>query len=141
MTRDQTLAFFARRQEAWRRRDVDALVGDHALHGRIVSPMFTTVVGHDQIRPSYESLFRVFPDWDLMSEPVLVDGARVAQPFAVRATHEGEFMGFAGTGRRFEIQGVLLFDMEGEAIALERRIYDFTGLLIQLGVLKGRPGR
>jgi predicted ester cyclase len=141
MTRDETFAFFARRQEAWRHRDVDALVADHAPHGRVVSPMFTTVVGREQIRPTYESLFRVFPDWDLAGESLLVDGARVAQPFSVRATHEGEFMGFAGTGRRFEIQGVLLFEMEGAAIAHERRVYDFTGLLIQLGVLKSKPGR
>ncbi len=141
MTRDETLAFFARRQEAWRRRDVAALVADHAPHGRVVSPMFTTVVGHDQIRLTYESLFQVFPDWDLVGETVLVDGARIAQPFVARATHAGEFMGFPGTGRRFQIQGVLLFEMEGAVIAVERRIYDFTGLLIQLGVLKSKPGR
>ena len=32
-------------------------------------------------------------------------------------------------------------DVTDGAIVRERRIYDFTGLLIQLGVLKSRPAK
>ncbi|MBP1606970.1 MAG: hypothetical protein H6Q08_2344, partial [Acidobacteria bacterium] len=37
-------------------------------------------------------------------------------------------------------QGVFLLRLRGGAIAEERRIYDFTGLLTQIGVLRAKPG-
>ena len=71
----------------------------------------------------------------------MVDGDRVAQQFIVHATHTAEFMGLPGSGRKFDIEGVRLFEMKDGLIAYERRYYDFTGLLIQLGVLRGKPAR
>jgi predicted ester cyclase len=140
MTRDETLAFLARRHEAWQRRDPVALAEDHAEHGSVVSPIFSKIQGRDAIRKSYESLFQSFPDWSLGDEPPLIDGNRVAVAFKTTATHVGRFMGLDGTGRRCEIQGVLLMDLRDGLIAHERRVYDFTGLLIQVGVLRGKPG-
>jgi steroid delta-isomerase-like uncharacterized protein len=140
MTREETLAFFAKRQDAWRRRDPAALAIGHAEDGTVESPIYSTVKGRAAIQKSYESLFQSFPDWDLVDEPALIDGDRVAQPFTARATHVGRFMGLEGTGRRFEVHGVMLMEMEDGLIAHERRIYDFAGLLIQVGVLRGKPG-
>lgn len=34
-----------------------------------------------------------------------------------------------------------LFEMKDGLIAQERRYYDFTGLLMQLGVLRGKPAK
>ena len=48
-------------------------------------------------------------------------------------------MGIPGTGKRVEFDCVLIFDFEDGRIKRERRVYDFTGLLIQLGVLKSKP--
>jgi hypothetical protein len=36
---------------------------------------------------------------------------------------------------------VRIFEMKDDRIAYERRYYDFTGLLIQLGILRGKPAR
>jgi hypothetical protein len=141
MTRDAVLKLFARREQAWRDRDPEALAASHAEHGTVASPMFTTVRGRREILEAYRSLFRIFPDWTLTGEDLVIDGDRVAQPFTTTATHVGEFMGLAGTGRRFTIQGVLVFRLEDGLIADERRIYDFTGLLVQIGILRTKPGR
>lgn len=141
MTRDETLRLFAHREQAWRDRDAEALAGSHAEHCTVASPMFTTVRGRKEILEAYRSLFRIFPDWTLTGEDLVIDGDRVAQPFTVTATHAGEFMGLAGTGRRFTIQGVLLFRLENALIVDERRIYDFTGLLVQIGILRTKPAR
>ncbi len=104
-----------------------------------MSPIFRTVSGREAILQSYQSLFEVFPDWTYQSEDLLIHGNRVAEPFTAQATHVGEFMGLAGTRKKFHIQGVRLFELRDNLIAHERRYYDFTGLLIQLGVLKGKP--
>jgi hypothetical protein len=63
----------------------------------------------------------------------------VAQPFMLRATHSSEFFGVPATGRRFEIHGVMLYALDHGQISHEQRIYDFTALLIQIGVLKAKP--
>lgn len=141
MTREEILAFFEARQRAWQACDPLALAAGHAEHGTVLSPMFGRRVGRDAIRDSYRLLFATFPDWTLTAEPVLIDGLRVAQPFSVTATHVGEFMGLSGTNRRFQTYGVRLFDMQDGLIQRERRHYDFTGLLIQVGVLRGRPAK
>lgn len=140
MTPDEIRAFFTAQQQHWRGRDALALAGGHTPDGTIVSPIFRTVTGAHDIAVSYTTLFDIFPDWDLEAEELLIDGDRVAQAFTASATHEGDFMGLGGTGRRFTIQGVRLFTMRDGRIAREHRYYDFTGLLIQIGVLKSKPG-
>ena len=55
-------------------------------------------------------------------------------------THSGDFFGLAPTGRRVEVQVALLLTIDGGFVTRERRIYDFTGVLVQVGVLKTRPG-
>ncbi len=140
MTREDMLAFCHRRVEAWQRRDPAALASDHTEYGTVVSPIFSKIKGRDVIQKSYESLFQSFPDWSMNNEPPLIDGDRVAVPFVAKATQAGRFMGLDGTGRRCEIHGVLLMQMVDGLIADERRVYDFTGLLIQLGVLRSKPG-
>ena len=140
MTPDEIRVFFDGQQAHWRNRDAAALAEGHAADGTIVSPIFRTVTGAHAIAVSYTTLFDIFPDWDLQAEDLLIDGDRVAQPFSVNATHRGEFMGLAGTGKSFSIQGVRLFTMRGGRIAHERRYYDFTGLLIQIGILRTKPG-
>jgi steroid delta-isomerase-like uncharacterized protein len=141
MTRDDALKFFALQQEHWSDRDSDALARSHTEDGTIISPIFRTVQGRADILASYRTLFSTFPDWRYIGQQLLVDGDHVAQQFLVNATHSGEFMGIPGSGRKFDIQGVRLIEMKGGLIGYERRYYDFTGLLLQLGILRGKPAR
>jgi steroid delta-isomerase-like uncharacterized protein len=141
MTREDAVRFFADQQAEWNARDAEALARRHTPDGTIVSPIFRTVQGFDGILRSYRALFTTFPDWQYIGEEPMVDGSRLAQPFRVHATHSAEFMGLPGSGRKFDIEGVRVFEMKDGLIAYERRYYDFTGLLIQLGVLRGKPAR
>ncbi len=139
MTREQAVEFFTQQQQYWNRRDAEALTATHTADGTLLSPLFKTVVGQVAILASYRSLFEIFPDWTYAAEELLVEDDRAVQTFSAAATHIGEFMGIAGSGRKFHINGVRFFKMDGLLIARERRYYDFTGLLIQLGVLRSRP--
>ncbi len=132
-------ALFAARDQMWKQRDPVALAADYADDAVVSSPMFPSAEGRAAIEKSFVSLFRVFPDWEMTTEPACIDGSRVMQACRVRATQLGEFMGIPGTGRHVEFDCVLVMEMAGGCIARERRIYDFTGVLIQLGVLRGKP--
>ena len=141
MTHDDAVEVFSRQQAAWNARDPEALALAYAVDGTIISPIFRTVQGRDEIVESFRAVFTMFPDWQYIAQDLLVDGDRAAEPFIAKATHAGEFMGLPGSGRKFEIQGVRIFKMKDGLIAYERRYYDFTGFLIQLGVLRGKPAR
>jgi predicted ester cyclase len=140
VTDQETRDLFIRQQDYWKARDPEGLARCHTSDGVVISPIFRTVTGAAAILDSYRSLFTIFPDWDYRAEDLLVCGNRVAEPFTAKATHIGEVMGLAGTRKKLEIQGVRLFEMRENLIARERRYYDFTGMLIQLGVLKSKPG-
>ena len=141
MTRDEVVQLMQERQKHWAARDGDGLASQHATNGTVNSPMFGKLSGREAIANSYHRLFEAFPDWTLNpADEVIIDGDRVAEPFSVTATHAGEFMGLPGTGHRTHIQGVLLMRVAGGFIQDERRLYDFSMLLMQVGVLKGKPG-
>ena len=137
--RDHIIGFLARRQQHWAARDAAALAADHTEDGVVHSPIFGVITGRSEIEKSYHNLFRVFADWTFDAEDLIVDGARAAQVFRVKASHTSELFGVAATNRRFEIHGALIFTFREGLIQREVRLYDFTSLLLQLGVLKAKP--
>ncbi len=142
MTKDPIAAFLDRHSDAWNRRDPAALADDHTAAGVVLSPMFHRVEGRAQIRRSYSDLFLAFPDWQITYDAPFVRDNRVAVFFTVAATHEGQFMGVPGTGRRCSFEGVSIFQLDADRlIEEERRVYDFTGLLVRLGVLRVHAAR
>ena len=51
----------------------------------------------------------------------------------------GGFLGLQPTGRFVDFPLVLVYDLANGLIVRERRIYDFTGLAVQVGAIKAKP--
>jgi hypothetical protein len=49
-------------------------------------------------------------------------------------------MGLPASGRKAQFQGVRILRIENNLIQDEQRLYDFTSLLMQVGVLRAKPG-
>ena len=139
MTRDQVISLFERRQLDWRNRDAAALAADHADDGIVLSPTGGVLEGRQEIERVYRVWLTAFPDLTLTISDVLIDGDRVVLILDVAATHSGEFLGLAPTGRRLLVVAAFIYTMKDNLIAHERRILDFTGVLVQVGVLKAKP--
>ena len=139
MTRDEILAMFERRQDYWRRHDAAALAADHSDECRVESPTAGTLTDRQAIEVVYRGWFSAFPDLEIATDDVIIDGDGVALALNVTGTHAGEFLGLPPSGRRFKFRAMFMFRLLDGKIVHERRIYDFTGLLVQLGVLKTRP--
>jgi predicted ester cyclase len=140
MTRQDVLAMLAARHEAAARRDVDFIVGQHAPDCEQVSPLAGgTVKGREAIRKLYETWFTGFPDLAWTSEDVIVEGDRVTQMTTQSGTDTGGFMGLRPTGKPFRVPIVWIFTVRDGQFVHVRPIYDFTGLLVQIGVLKAKP--
>jgi hypothetical protein len=139
MTRGEIGAIFDRRDAAWRIRDPVALAADHALNGVVVSPTGGVLEGRPEIERIYRVWFTAFADFAFTTEDLIIEDDRAAVLARVSGTHTGEFFGMGSTGRRINIACGLFYRFEDGLIAHERRILDFTGLLVQVGVLRAKP--
>jgi steroid delta-isomerase-like uncharacterized protein len=139
MTHEEVASLLDRRFSALNLRDIATLMAVHATDGVVESPLGGHAKGPEAIRKVYEAWLASFPDAQFEAEPPIVDGDRVAQVAMVHGTDMGGFMGLPPTGKKFNMPMVFLFTMKDGKILHERRVYDFTGLLIQLGVLKAKP--
>jgi len=138
MSRQDMEAFFKRRQDAYDDLDAAALAADYAPNAVIESPT-AGVHGRDTAEKAFRTVFNAFLDITMTVDHLIIDGNRAATVLSIEGTHIGEFMGLPPTGKRFVMPAVFFYEVEGGLIVRERRIYDFTGLLVQIGVLKAKP--
>jgi steroid delta-isomerase-like uncharacterized protein len=139
-TREEIVALFKRRQEAFDSLDAAALALQYADDCTVDSPVAGVIHGRAGVEKVYRAWFDAFLDMDAQTEQLLIDGEQVVEVLRVEGTSIGEFMRLPASGKRFHFTAVCLFDLRGQQIERERRIYDFTGLLVQVGVLKAKPG-
>ncbi len=140
MTREAIVALFDRRQEAINQHDVTALAALHSEACVIESPMSGTVHGREAIGKVYETWMTAFPDLVASQEEMVIDGDHGVQLMMLVGTDTGGFMGLAPSNKKFRIPLVFLSVVADGQIVQEQRVYDFTGMLVQIGVLKARPG-
>ena len=140
MTRDEIGALLDRHQEAFTRRDADALAAQHAEDGTFESPAHGVVHGRAKIADIYRYWFTAFPDLQLTLGPPIVGDGRAAVFWKFAGTAHGPFFGIAGAGTRIEMSGAAEFVLADGAIQTVRHIFDFSGVLMKTGVLKVKPG-
>jgi steroid delta-isomerase-like uncharacterized protein len=138
VTREAIAALFDRRRAAFDRHDVAALVPDYAQDCVVESPTGGVHHGPTAVGQVLQMVFDAL-DVKMHEESLLIDGDSAAQVLVIEGTDSGQFLGLPPTGKSFRIPAVFLYDLKDDRIARERRIYDFTGLLVQIGLLKAKP--
>jgi uncharacterized protein (TIGR02246 family) len=142
MTRDDIVALFDRVRHGIAARDSAAVASLHAE--TCVMESLTaggSVTGRSAIAQVYDTWFRGFPDLVATYDDLLIDGDRVAQLMTMSGTDTGGFLGLPPTGKPFRIPVLWLYTVKDHLVVHSRPIYDFTGLLVQIGVLKTKPIR
>ena len=140
MTHDEIQAAVDRFAKAWGTEDLEALLACYDARAEVVSPLLHTLKGIAAIDASHQDLFRAFTDVKIEVHDVVIDAEdqRAVLVFTTHATQSGEMFGFPPSGRRTATQMAFVFHFKDERIVSERRVYDFTGFLMQLGVLKAK---
>jgi steroid delta-isomerase-like uncharacterized protein len=139
MTAEDIRRLAARHVDTFQAHDPALLALNHTDKGIVDSPSAGRHEGREQIEHAYERWFAAFPDLELQIENVVADTNQAAVFVRVSGTHRGDFMGLRATGKRIEFPCVLLQQFERDLIVYERRVYDFSSLMIQLGLLKVKP--
>ena len=127
--------------ETWERKDAAAAAAFHANNGVAESPMFGTLNGRQAIEDGYRAFFTSFPDASTQVDSMVIEPPHVALFTTTTATHANDFFGLPGTGRRIDFRSGHLMRVENGSVTHVRRIYDFTGILLQLGVLRAKPAK
>jgi steroid delta-isomerase-like uncharacterized protein len=142
MSRADLQALIVRYFETWNRHDPAAVARCHAENGVVESPMYATLRGRKAIEEASRAFFSSFPDATFDVESTVIEPPRIVIFARVNATHMNDFFGLPGTNRHIEFRHVRLFEIDDQGlVAYERRIYDFTGVLVQVGVLRAKPAK
>jgi steroid delta-isomerase-like uncharacterized protein len=97
--------------------------------------------GADTIKGEIDYFRNAVPDLTYTVEEQVVEGDKVVSRWKASGTHEGEFFGVPGSGKRIEMTGINIdrFDESGKLIE-EWPEYDLLGAMKQMGAIS-EPGQ
>jgi len=139
MTRAEVVAFFDRRQRAYDNLDAAALAADYADDCIVDSPTGGTHTSRTAVKKVLQDVFDAFLDMKTRTDSLVIDGNVVVQVLSIEGTNIGGFLGLPASGKPFRLAAVFLYELKDRQIVREHRIYDFTGMLTQIGVVKTKP--
>ena len=91
--------------------------------------------GPQGMKDRLAALSAAFPDSQITVEDQIAEGDKVTTRYTIRATHRGEFMGIAPTGKHVTVTGIAIFRVEEGKIAELWDNQDVLGLMQQLGAI------
>jgi steroid delta-isomerase-like uncharacterized protein len=126
--------------DAFGRGDAAALGACYADDCTVVSPIFHTLHGRAQVEHSYVDLFKAFSQQSARVEDLVVEEPdRAVMLLHSQALHVGEIFGMPPSKKSIERSIAFIMTFRDGRIAKEVRVYDFTSMLMQLGVLRAKP--
>ena len=92
--------------------------------------------GADTVKGEIEYFHSAVPDLSWRVEDQVAEGDKVVSRYTVSGTHQGEFFGVPGTGKRIEMTGIQIdrFDESGKLVE-EWPEYDLLGVMKQIGAI------
>lgn len=141
MTSTEVRAFLDRFGKAWEEQDLVTLAECYADNCEVVSPIFHTLHGLPQVENSFRSAFKAFGSQTMHVDEVIVDGdnpGRAAVVWTSKVKHQGEIFGIPASGKTIEVTMSLILTLTDGKISREVRVYDFTKMLLELGVLRAK---
>jgi predicted ester cyclase len=104
---------------------IEEAVADHLLDR-------SKFLGSLDFRERLQLALSVLPDARLEVDEYMIHGNMFAAKWTISGTHEGEFMGFAGTGKKVAVRG-LSVDLVKEGKVTEHWAFpDLPGLLADI---------
>ena len=114
----------------------ELLADDFVLH----FPNMPDVKGAEGFKDVPSAIRTAFPDLVETIEELLAEGDFVVERMSLRATHRGEFMGVAPTGKPVSWTAIAIYRLEEGRIAECWLESNLQGLLLQLGVVSAPRG-
>jgi steroid delta-isomerase-like uncharacterized protein len=122
--------------EAWNSHDIEQILGFYASDytGEDIGQA-SPLRGRNALRSMLETYWRAFPDLKFRILSSLLEGSRIAILWLAEGTHQGTFMNIPPTGRKMEVRGVSMLDVEDGLIRRGQYVWDLAGMLRHMGLL------
>jgi steroid delta-isomerase-like uncharacterized protein len=120
-------------EEVWNKGRTDAVDEMMASDGRAYG-LGDQPMGPAEFKVFHAAYRQAFPDMRIHIDEVIAEGDTVAMRWTVGATHRGELMGLAATGRPSRFEGMSFLRVRDGKIVEGRNVFDQLGMLKQLGV-------
>jgi steroid delta-isomerase-like uncharacterized protein len=121
-------------EQAWNNGDMSVIdelfAGDYVLH-----EPHEDIEGPQGMREMVEGFRGAFPDIHCTVEDQMAEGDLVATRWSLSATHQGEMMGVAPTGKRIAIDGIVIHRFVAGTMAEAWDRWDWLGFMQQLGAM------
>ena len=130
--REHREALVREHMESENRHEFDVTLGTFEHPRYEIVPTGDVYDGAEEVSRYFKETRTAFPDQ--RNELIALhhaDDAVIAE-FWLRGTHEGEFRGFAPTGKSFECRCTAFFLFEGETLTCERVYFDAATIAQQL---------
>ena len=122
--------------DAFMAHDVDALLSNWHAEGIQDWIALGIFRGHAEIRELMTGLFASMPDLEMVVENVTADDRRCVVQWRSSGTHTGPaFMGVDPTGRRLELRGADVMEVEDGLVVRNTVYYDGAAFARGLGML------
>jgi steroid delta-isomerase-like uncharacterized protein len=108
---------------------LDEIVADDVVHH---AGTFPDGKGPEAVKRVLGALLTGFPDVDQTIQQVITDDDMVVTRWSAQGTHQGEFQGYAATGKPVAWTGINIFRIECGRIAEEWSEVDGLGRVAQL---------
>jgi predicted ester cyclase len=139
MTRTEIEDLLERHRAAFARHDPGELADQHAVTGTFESPAVGLVRGREKIYDVYRYWLTAFPDMEFTWPDAAIDVDRAMFFWNFAGTTDGPFFGLERPGLRVTMIGAADYRFAEGRILSARHVFDFSGVLIKVGVLKARP--
>jgi predicted ester cyclase len=134
MSKEQNLKALALGGEIVAAHDFDRFGEFFAEHIVDHDPADGQAAGLEGVKQYWRGLFESFPDFALAPDVVLADDDYLTLALRVSGTHNGEYMGHAPTGRRFDVRALQVARFEDGLMVERWGCTDILGILSQLGL-------
>jgi predicted ester cyclase len=75
------------------------------------------------------------PNYQFIVRDMIAEGNKVAVRATVEAVHKGELFGVAATGRKVNIDGIIVYELENNKIINHWMQFDTVALMQQIGAM------
>jgi steroid delta-isomerase-like uncharacterized protein len=122
--------------EAMAARDAERMVEHWSPEGIEELVPLTVLRGHSEIRGYFTGLFAAVPDLETSVQRVVSDDSSAVVEWRVAGTFDGApFQGIEPTGRRVEMRGLDVFDIEDGKFVRNTGYYDGAAFARQVGLM------
>lgn len=127
--RQEMTAIFEQMLEAMNRHDLDACVACYAKDAELQDARFPEPArGTDIVREGFSYWFAAFPDVEVSVKNLFIDPPQLAVEWVFDATHKGEYLGVAPSGKRVRVLTAAHFKIEDGLVTRDFSLFDATGL-------------